>query len=230
MRSEEEERARLKAMCVFEKPYWEKGLLVAGMDEAGRGPLAGPCVAAAVIMPPWLFIPGVDDSKKIPEKKRQQLYRLITENAICYAVGIVNNVVIDEINILNAAKRAFEEAFAGLKERPVHVFCDRVTNPKKNSANMEQSLRLGSSYEEITKGDALCYSIAAASIVAKETRDAMMREYALIYPGYGFEKHKGYGTSQHMECIIRKGVCEIHRRSFLKGLEGKALPDNRDIV
>lgn len=95
MRSEEEEAARLRAMCVFENPYWEKGLLVAGMDEAGRGPLAGPCVAAAVIMPPGLLIPGVNDSKKVPEKKRQQLYRLITEQAICWAVGIVNNVVID---------------------------------------------------------------------------------------------------------------------------------------
>jgi ribonuclease HII len=220
VRSEEEERERLVLMSAYEKPFWEKGLFVAGMDEAGRGPLAGPCVAAAVIMPPGFLIPGVDDSKKVPEKKRRELYRLITESAVCYAVGIVSNIIIDDINILNAAKRAFEEAFAGLSEKPAHVFCDRVSNPKKNPARMEQTLRLGASYEEITDGDALCYSIAAASIIAKETRDAMMREYANVFPEYGFEKHKGYATREHMECIIKNGACEIHRRSFLKNLYG----------
>lgn len=218
MRSEEEELKRLESMSGFEKPYWGRGLLVAGMDEAGRGPLAGPCVAAAVIMPPGLLIPGVDDSKKLPEKKRRELYKLITQSALCYAVGIVSNIVIDEINILNAAKRSFEEAFAGLSIIPSYVFCDRVCNPKKNPDPLEQTLRLGTSYEEITDGDALCYSIAAASIIAKETRDAMMREYAKAFPEYGFEKHKGYATREHVECIIKNGACEIHRRSFLKNI------------
>jgi ribonuclease HII len=218
MRSEEEELERLGIMSAFEKPYWEKGLLVAGMDEAGRGPLAGPCVAAAVIMPPGLLIPGVDDSKKLPEKRRQQLYRLITQSAVCCAVGVVSNDIIDDINILNAVKRAFEEAFAGLKEKPAYVFCDRVSSPKKKPGAMEQTLRLQTSYEEITRGDALCYSIAAASIIAKETRDAMMREYAKVFPEYGFEKHKGYGTQSHVDCIIKNGACEIHRRSFLKNI------------
>jgi len=204
-------------MCRFERPYWEKGLLVAGMDEAGRGPLAGPCVAAAVIMPPWLLIPGIDDSKKLPEKKRRRLFEEITRSAICCSVGIVDSGVIDEINILNAAKRAFEQAFLGLRVKPAHVFCDRISN-EKTAGGLEQTLTLGTSYRQITGGDALCYSVAAASIVAKETRDALMREYAKTFPEYGFENHKGYATKRHKEMIALYGACDIHRRSFLREL------------
>ncbi|MDD5017953.1 MAG: ribonuclease HII [Eubacteriales bacterium] len=205
LNSEAQEQKRLQAMCAYEKPYWDKGLYVAGMDEAGRGPLAGPCVAAAVIMPPGCLIPGVDDSKKLSEKKRQALYALITSAAVAYAVGIVDNRVVDEINILNAAKRAFAEAYRGLEVMPAFVFCDKIGG-----------IDIGTDYQEIVGGDRLCYSVAAASIVAKVTRDEMMRQYALLYPLYGFEQHKGYGTQSHRECIIRYGVCDIHRMSFLK--------------
>lgn len=204
MRSEVEELERLRALSQYEKTYWKEGLLVAGIDEAGRGPLAGPCVAAAVVMPPGLLIPGVDDSKKLSEKKRGELYSAITEQAVCFAVGISDNRTVDEINILNAAKKAFAEAFRGLEVKPEYVFCDRIGG-----------IEIDAPYEEITGGDRLCYSIAAASIVAKETRDKMMRDYALRYPEYGFAKHKGYATKEHRECIIKYGVCEIHRMSFL---------------
>ena len=141
------------------------------MDEAGRGPLAGPCVAAAVVLPAGLLIPGVDDSKKLSEKKRRELYTVITEKAVCFAVGVVDNRTVDEINILNAAKMAFAEAYRGLGLKPAHVFCDRIGG-----------VDIDVPYEEITGGDRLCYSIAAASIIAKETRDAMMRSYELRYP------------------------------------------------
>ena len=192
-------------MCAYEKPYWDKGLGVAGMDEAGRGPLAGPCVAAAVIMPPWCLIPGVDDSKKLSEKKRDVLYQQITETALAYAVGIADNQLVDEINILNAAKRAFAEAYRGLSEKPAFVFSDRIGG-----------IDIDSDYMEITGGDRHCYSVAAASIIAKVTRDRMMKKYAEEFPEYGFAQHKGYGTAQHRECIIKYGVCDIHRMSFLK--------------
>lgn len=202
-----EELERLKALSVFEKPYWDKGLLVAGVDEAGRGPLAGPCVAAAVVMPPGVLIPGVDDSKKLSEKKRAELYALITAQAVCFAVGIADNNVIDEINILNAAKRAFAHACDNLRVKPYFVFCDRIGG-----------IDIDMPYLEITGGDRLCYSVAAASIIAKETRDAIMRDYSAIYPQYGFEKHKGYPTKEHCQCIIKYGACGIHRTSFLKKL------------
>lgn len=205
--SGKEELERLKALSAFEKPYWDKGLLVAGVDEAGRGPLAGPCVAAAVIMPPGVLIPGMDDSKKLSEKKRAELYSLITSQAVCFAVGISDNAVIDRINILNAAKRAFEEACSRLSVKPYFVFCDRIGG-----------INIDVPYREITGGDRLCYSVAAASIIAKETRDAIMRDYSVIYPLYGFDRHKGYPTKEHCECIVRYGVCDIHRESFLKKL------------
>ncbi len=196
-------------MCRYEQPFWESGKLVAGIDEAGRGPLAGPCVAAAVIMPRGCLIAGVNDSKKLSEKKREALYEQITAQALCYAVGIADNSLIDEINILNAAKRAFAQAIAGLSFKPDFVFSDRIGGIETDCP-----------YEEITGGDALCYSIAAASIVAKVTRDRMMRDFGRQYPGYGFETHKGYGTKQHCESIRELGVCDIHRMSFLKKLIG----------
>lgn len=204
-----EELIRLTAMSQYEKPFWEAGKFVAGIDEAGRGPLAGPCVAAAVVMPRDCLIAGVNDSKKLSEKKREALYEQITEKALCYAVGIADNSLIDEINILNAAKRAFAQAISGLSIKPDFVFSDRIGG-----------IQTDCPYEELTGGDALCYSIAAASIVAKVTRDRMMRDFGRIYPGYGFEAHKGYGTKQHCESIRELGVCEIHRMSFLKKLIG----------
>ncbi len=204
-----EELIRLTAMCRYEKPFWESGKLVAGIDEAGRGPLAGPCIAAAVIMPRGCLIAGVNDSKKLSEKKREALYEQITDQALCYAVGIADSGLIDEINILNAAKRAFAQAISGLSIKPDFVFSDRIGGIDTDCP-----------YEEITGGDALCYSIAAASIVAKVTRDRMMRDFGRQYPGYGFETHKGYGTKQHCESIRELGVCDIHRMSFLKKLIG----------
>lgn len=209
MTMQNEELDRLIAMSQYEKPFWDSGALVAGIDEAGRGPLAGPCVAAAVVMPRGCLIAGVDDSKKLTEKKREALYEEITDNALCYAVGVSDSGLIDEINILNAAKRAFAQAIAGLSIQPDYVFSDRIGG-----------IEIECPYEEITGGDALCYSIAAASIIAKVTRDRMMRGYEQQYPGYGFAKHKGYATKQHRECILELGVCEIHRMSFLKKLIG----------
>ncbi len=207
MIDEAKEAQRLIAMSRYEKPYWDKGLLVAGVDEAGRGPLAGPCVAAAVVMPPGLLIPGVNDSKKLSEKKRGELYTLITAQAICFAVGVSDSGTIDRINILNAAKKAFAEAINSLRVTPGYVFCDRIGG-----------INVDLPYEEITGGDRLCYSIAAASIIAKETRDAVMRDYAVLYPQYGFDRHKGYATKEHFDCIVRYGACEIHRASFLRKL------------
>jgi ribonuclease HII len=204
-----EELIRLTAMTRYEKPFWESGKLVAGIDEVGRGPLAGPCVAAAVIMPQGCLIAGVNDSKKLTEKKREALFDQITEKALCFAIGISNSGLIDEINILNAAKRAFAQAISGLAIKPDFVYSDRIGGIETDCP-----------YEELTGGDALCYSIAAASIVAKVTRDRMMRDYSRLYPGYGFEAHKGYGTRQHCDSIKELGVCEIHRMSFLKKLIG----------
>jgi ribonuclease HII len=211
MIDDEKERDRLIALSQYEKPYWDRGLLVAGVDEAGRGPLAGPCVAAAVVMPPGLLIPGVNDSKKLSEKKRGELYTLITAQAVCFAVGVSDSVTIDRINILNAAKKAFAEAISSLRVTPSHVFCDRIGG-----------IEVDVPYEEITGGDRLCYSVAAASIIAKETRDAIMRDYAVLYPQYGFDRHKGYGTKEHFDCIIAYGACEIHRASFLSGVPERA--------
>ncbi|MGI5849422.1 MAG: ribonuclease HII [Christensenellales bacterium] len=205
MYNEIDEIERLKTMCRFERPYWDKGFLVAGIDEAGRGPLAGPCVAAAVIMQPDNLILGVEDSKKLSEKKRQKLYQTIKTQALSYAVGIVDNRTVDKINILNAARRAFAKAFSALSIKPSYVFCDRICG-----------IDIDTPYEEIVGGDRLCYSIAAASIIAKVTRDEIMRGYGSIYPEYGFAKHKGYATKEHRECIIKYGVCDIHRMSFLK--------------
>ena len=200
-----DETKRLLTMSAYEHPYWRRGLLVAGMDEAGRGPLAGPVVAAAVIMPPGCLIDGVDDSKKLSEKKRRVLFEQITETAVSWAVGVVDNRVIDDVNILNAAKCAFVKAYCGLTVKPTHVFCDRIGG-----------IDIDAEYDELVHGDALCYSIAAASIVAKETRDQMMRDYDQMYLEYGFATHKGYGTKMHREAIRTYGPCDIHRHTFLK--------------
>ena len=199
-----DEKQRLHEMSALERPYWQRGELVCGMDEAGRGPVAGPVVAAAVIMPPNCLIEGVNDSKKIGEAKRERLFKEITKAAIGWNVGVVDNREIDEVNILNAAKRAFGIAFRGLLIAPAFVYTDRIGG-----------IDIDTVYEELTGGDARCYSVAAASIVAKVWRDRLMRQYDEKYPEYGFAQHKGYGTAAHKAAVAAHGVCDIHRMSFL---------------
>ena len=208
----EKEAERLIELSKFEKEYFEKGYnLIAGIDEAGRGPLAGPVVAAAVILPKGCLIEGVNDSKKLSEKKREKLYDDIIENAIAWGVGIKDNNVIDEINILEATRLAMHEAIENLQVKPDFIFID--AEKKVDTDKIP--------YLPIIKGDALSISIAAASIIAKVTRDRMMREYDKEYPEYGFEKHKGYGTKVHVEAIKEHGLTPIHRRSFTKKFDKK---------
>ena len=203
----EEERERLIELSKFEKEAYEKGYkCIAGIDEVGRGPLAGPVVAAAVILPKDALIEGVNDSKKLSEKKREKLYDDIINNALAWGVGIVDHTVIDEINILNATRKAMKLAIEDLKVKPDFILIDAE---KKVDTD-------GIPYLPIIKGDALSISIGAASIIAKVTRDRMMREYDKIFPMYGFEKQKGYGTKAHVEALKEFGPCMIHRQSFLK--------------
>ena len=185
--------------------------VVCGCDEAGRGPLAGPVVAAAVILPDGLIIEGLDDSKKLSEKKREQLFDIIKENCISCAVGICDVGEIEEINILNASMLAMNRAVSGLEIRPSLALVD---------GNITRGFEMRA--VPVIKGDALCPSIAAASIIAKVTRDRMVAELDEVYPEYGFKKHKGYGTKLHREAILKYGPCPIHRMSFLtKILQGK---------
>lgn len=193
----------------FEKEEQEKGnFLIAGVDEVGRGPLAGPVCVAAVIMPLDDIIEGVDDSKKVSEKKRNILFEQIKEKAICYAVEMVDEQTIDKINILEATKLCMKRAIEKLEIKPDIVLVDAISK-----LDTEVPLR------GIVKGDALSYSIGAASILAKVTRDNYMAEIDKEYPEYGFEKHKGYGTKAHIEAIKKVGPCEYHRLSFLKFLD-----------
>lgn len=203
--------AKYEEMSVNEKELWNKGFhLIAGVDEVGRGPLAGPVVTAAVILDPSVMIPGVNDSKKLSPKRRAELKKEIEEKAIAIGIGILDEKVIDDINILEATKRAMRAAILNLDPAPDMVLIDAVH--LKDLPYPQQS---------IIKGDALSVSIAAASIIAKETRDAMMTAYDEIYPGYGFAKHKGYGTKEHMDAIRELGPCPIHRRSFIKNIIGQ---------
>lgn len=179
---------------------------ICGIDEAGRGPLAGPVVVASVIMPTNSFIEGINDSKKVSEKKRELLYDKITEEAIAWEVGIVTPQEIDEMNILNATKKGLTASLQGLAIKPDLILVDALTKIDT----------LGIPYQSIIKGDAKCYSIAAASIVAKVTRDRMMRQWDEIFPEYGFSSHKGYGTAKHIAAIKELGICPIHRKSFVK--------------
>lgn len=179
---------------------------ICGIDEAGRGPLAGPVVVASVIMPRDSIIEGVNDSKKVSEKKREELYDKIIEEAITYGVGIIDEKVIDEINILEATKKGLTISLQELKVKPNLILVDALNKIDT----------LGIPYKSIIKGDALCYSISCASIIAKVTRDRIMRQWDEIYPMYGFEKHKGYGTASHIQAIKEHGICQIHRRSFTK--------------
>ncbi|MEA4853576.1 MAG: ribonuclease HII [Christensenella sp.] len=207
---EEKQREKLFLMTEYEKQHWQrKEYLIAGLDEAGRGPLAGPVVAACVIMPHDDLILGIDDSKKLSEKRREFLYDLILEKAVDYSIGVVDNKTIDEINILNAARKAFQMALDGLVVRPDFVYTDAMR------------IQTDLPYLSLVKGDAKVYTIAAASIVAKVTRDRMMLEYDKKYPEYYFAKHKGYGTKLHYEAIQKYGILEIHRRSFLKKILGE---------
>ena len=189
----------------FAKELRKKGFnTICGIDEAGRGPLAGPVVVASVIMPADSMIEGVNDSKKVSEKKREKLYDQILEEAISYGVGIIGQDEIDEINILNATKKGLTMSLQELTVKPDLIIVDALNHIDT----------LGIPYESIIKGDAKCYSIAAASIIAKVTRDRIMREWDKVYPQYGFEKHKGYGTAAHIAAIKEYGLCPIHRKSF----------------
>lgn len=203
----EKEIERLNLLKEEELKLYENNIeYICGIDEAGRGPLAGPVVVGAVILPKDSFIEGVNDSKKISEKKREKIYEQIIEEAISYSVGIVDQRTIDEINILNATKLGVKIAIEGLKQRPDVIMVDALTNIDT----------LGIPYISVIKGDAKNYSIAAASIIAKVTRDRIMREWDEIYPIYGFAKHKGYGTAEHIRIIKENGPCVLHRNSFIK--------------
>lgn len=190
----------------YENKYISQGKnLICGVDEAGRGPLAGPVCAAAVIMPEGLIIEGVNDSKKLTAKKREKLFDIIENEAVCYSVAFASASEIDEINILNATHLAMTRAVEGLEKVPEVVLVDGNSLPKwyYNS-------------EAIVKGDAVCHSIACASILAKVSRDRLMLFEAEKYPQYSFEKHKGYGTKVHVQAIKEYGPCPIHRKTFLK--------------
>ena len=191
----------------MEKDLYNKGFeLICGIDEAGRGPLAGPVVVAGVIMPKDSMIEGVNDSKKVSEKKREKLYDLILEEAISYSVAVIGQDVVDEINILNATKQGVTNVVEELDVKPDLILVDALTHINTK----------GIPYDSIIKGDAKCYNIAAASIIAKVTRDRIMRQWDEIYPQYGFINHKGYGTAKHIQAIKEYGPCPIHRRSFIK--------------
>lgn len=203
----EKELERLTKLKEIEKDLYQKGFQkICGIDEAGRGPLAGPVVVAGVIMPQDSMIEGVNDSKKVSEKKREKLYDLILEEAISYSVAIIGQDVIDEINILNATKQGVTNVVEGLDVKPDLIIVDALTGINTK----------GIPYDSIIKGDAKCYNIATASILAKVTRDRIMRQWDEIYPQYGFIAHKGYGTAKHIEAIKQYGLCPIHRRSFTK--------------
>ena len=203
----EKEEARLKLLKEQENELRTKGFeCICGIDEAGRGPLAGPVVVASVILSKDSMIEGVNDSKKVSEKKREKLYDQILEEAISYGVGIIGQDEIDEINILNATKKGLTLSLQELTVKPDLIIVDALTHIDT----------MGIPYESIIKGDAKCYSIAAASIIAKVTRDRIMREWDKVFPEYGFEQHKGYGTAKHISAIKEYGLCPIHRKSFTK--------------
>ena len=201
----EKQQQRLQEMLVFEKELWSAGKdYVAGVDEVGRGPLAGPVVTAAVILPKDFSLPGVDDSKKLSQRRREELFEQIKEAAVCWAVGRREPDRIDEINILEATREAMLDAIKSLPLKPDHVLIDAV---RLSGLDMPQT--------SIIKGDARSVSIAAASILAKVTRDREMVEMSKIYPGYAFESNKGYGTAAHYEGLKAQGPCPIHRKTFL---------------
>ena len=191
-------------LFLFDDTYRQKGYpVIAGVDEAGRGPWAGPVVAAAVILPEGLVIEGVNDSKKLTPAKRENLYEIITKQALSYGVGIVDNIAIDEMNILKATHKAMNIALSGLKSAYDIVLVDGNPVPS-----------LPGRQEAIVKGDGKSASIASASIIAKVTRDRIMDDISAVYPNFGFSRHKGYGTKEHLEALKKFGPCPLHRRSF----------------
>ena len=194
----------MEHMLFYEKKYYENYEYICGIDEAGRGPLAGPVVAGAVILPKGLKIPYLNDSKQLSAKRREELFDIIMEKALAVGVGAASPERIDEINILQATYEAMRQAVAELKVKPQILLNDAVYIP---GLNLPQ--------EKIIKGDAKSLSIAAASVIAKVTRDRMMVAYDEIFPEYGFAKHKGYGAKAHIEKIQSIGPCPIHRRSFI---------------
>ncbi len=207
---QQEELNRYRAMCSYEDEAYEKGYeIIAGIDEAGRGPLAGPVVAAAVILRRGSFIEGLNDSKKLTPQKRDKLYDIIMKNALSVGVGIVDERIIDEINILNATKVAMKQAIEKLIINPDILLTDAVKLPEVKIPQIS-----------IVKGDAKSVSIAAASVIAKVTRDRFIEKMDSEYPQYGFSKHKGYGTKEHIEAIKKYGICPIHRVSFTKNFVG----------
>lgn len=201
-------------LALPDKSLWIKHKYIAGCDEAGRGPLAGPVVAAAVILPRNFEDPQIDDSKKLTAVLREKLFTVIIQSAVSYAFGIVDHETIDRINILNATKKAMHQAVMSLSPIPEVVLIDAVKIPD-----------LPVSYEQmpLIKGDTLSISIAAASILAKVRRDAIMREYHEKYPQYHFDQHKGYPTKLHRSCIQEHGPCPIHRMTF------RLLGDDKDV-
>lgn len=202
----EKELQRTEEMKRYEKEYAQYAY-ICGIDEVGRGPLAGPVVAGAVILPKDCSLLYLNDSKKLSEKKREELYEKIMETAVAVGIGYNTPARIDEINILQATYEAMREALANLSVKPDLLLNDAVTIPKVDIKQVP-----------IVKGDAKSISIAAASIVAKVTRDRLMVKYDEVYPGYGFASHKGYGTAMHMEAIRKYGPTPIHRKSFIKNL------------
>ena len=198
-----DEDERLEGMLAYEKECYARGMeLIAGVDEVGRGPLAGPVVAAAVILPKACKILGLNDSKKIPKSKHKEIYEAVLQNAIAIGIGIKDNQVIDQVNIYEATKLAMMEAIGQLEPQPQHLLIDAM------------KLDLPIPQTSIIKGDANSLSIAAASIVAKVTRDQMMEEFDKEYPGYDFAQNAGYGTANHLAGLDQLGVTPIHRRSF----------------
>lgn len=207
---------KLTAMKEFDNGFTVGGSLVAaGTDEAGRGPLAGPVVAACVVLPEDFDVIGVDDSKKLSEKKREELFDKIQAKALAIGVGISDNITIDQINILQATKKAMKEAFLEAETRLKEKTGQRIDVLLADAVTLEE---LDVPQEAIIKGDAKSLSIAAASIIAKVTRDRIMLEYHRQYPWYGFDRNKGYGTKAHYQGIGAYGITPIHRKTFLKNL------------
>lgn len=202
------EQERLLALSARDRAFWtQEGVVLAGMDEVGRGPLAGPVTVACVVMPPEPLLEYVNDSKKVSEMRREALYERILSTCIEAQTAWVDQTVIDEINILEATKLAFSQAFQKMRTPITDVLIDAL-----------QGLKISARQHPLIHGDALSYSIAAASIVAKVERDRYMREQDAIYPMYGFAQNKGYGTKQHMDAIKAFGPCPLHRRSFIRNL------------
>lgn len=200
------EAERLFKITEIDRVYWETpGAIVAGMDEVGRGPLAGPVVAACAVMPAEPLVPYVNDSKKLSETRRERVNAALTETASAYALAWVDPGVIDAINILEATRRAFTEAFSKIELPVTDVLIDALTG-----------LSLPAEQHILIHGDALSYSIAAASILAKVARDHYMIEQDRLYPAYGFARNKGYGTAEHIAALRKYGPCPIHRRSFIQ--------------